>query len=206
MSYHRRKRRKQQHVPQQQPALPTLTQAEVEPAEMPEPMNDPVETPEQPPVAPPMPSADSPTTIRYATPDDVQRIHFFLCLVSGPVLLAPINAAKAWMEIARILESKTEFALIAEVDGELVGTLGIIAPDWWYSDEKFMTDRWFFVYPQLAWKGVGMALMAEAALIAQSVGLPLIINGKPVRKNKQTGGGLHFMSHKLVTPAPVRVH
>ncbi len=136
--------------------------------------------------------------IRYAGPDDVKRIHTFLCLVSRPVLLGPIDAVKSWVEIDRICKSNHDFALIAEIRGELVGTLGVVNWSWWYSNAEFMTDRWFFVYPALANQGVGTALLAEAALIAAAVNRTLIINGKPVKKNKNAGGGVYFMAHNLV--------
>jgi GNAT superfamily N-acetyltransferase len=143
-------------------------------------------------------------TIRYAkTNQDIDRIFEFTSAVSGPVRFCKINAVKAHAEIGRVvLDPNYGFALMAEINGEIVGTLGVIAPEWWYGDDRFFTDRWFFLFPVLANKGVGTALLAEAAAVAAKAGVPLIINGKPRVKNSASAGPTAFMSHTLIEDEP----
>ncbi len=142
--------------------------------------------------------------IRFAeTDDDVITIHKFLCVLAQPVLLCPIDAKKSVTEIFRIVHDRSYgFALMAEINGELVGSLGIICPDWWYGNGRFFTDRWLFVFDALHNAGVGTALIAEAAAIATAADLDLIINGKPVKRNRAAGRGVYFQAHRLIRPEP----
>jgi GNAT superfamily N-acetyltransferase len=140
--------------------------------------------------------------VRFAaTDDDVIAIHRFLCVAAQPVLLDEIDALKSVTEINRIVhDRKYGFALIAEINGELVGSLGVICPTWWYGRGRFFTDRFFFVFPALTNAGIGAALIAEAAAVATAAGLDLIINGKFVRRNRSAGRGVVFTSPKLIRP------
>jgi GNAT superfamily N-acetyltransferase len=144
--------------------------------------------------------------VRLAKGDeDVIAIFRFLVFVAQPVLLAPIDGRKALVEINRIVysahsDNPDAFAWIAEIDGEIVGTLGIVSPDWWYADARFLTDRWNFVFPQLANSGIGAALQAEAAAMASTLGLDLIINGKFVRRNRRAGPGVVYTSPAVIHP------
>jgi GNAT superfamily N-acetyltransferase len=115
-------------------------------------------------------------------------------------MLGPINALKAVTEVGRIVMDPyredgplpNSFAIVAEIKGELVGTIGITTMEDWYGDRKFMTNRFFFVYPQLANSGVGGALLAEAAAMCAQIGLDLVISGKLVRRNRAAGRGILF--------------
>src|ERR1700761_695187 len=88
-------------------------------------------------------SPQAPLHIRYAeNDDDVIAIHRFLLAVAGSRLLAPVNVFKTLEEIIRV--TKEEVAIMAMRGDRLVGTMGLIKPTWWYSDEAFLTDRWNF--------------------------------------------------------------
>lgn len=142
-----------------------------------------------------------PVEVRYASTDkDVIAIHRFLCAISGPARFCPINPLKAVNEINRVVKDNSYgYALIAEINGELVGSLGIIIPDWWYGDTRFSTDRWFFIFPVLNHRGIATSLLAEASAMAVRCGVPLLINGKPRAKNKSSAGGeIHYVKHSLV--------
>lgn len=149
-----------------------------------------------------MSSSEHRAEYRYASTDeDVIAIHRFLCLVGQPQLCAPIDALKSVTEINRVVHDRRYgFAIIAEINGEIVGSLGIIGVDWWYAKARFFTDRWLFVYPALANKGIGMAMIAEAGAIATAADMDLLINGKAVRRNRNAGRGLLFVSHHLIKP------
>lgn len=144
-----------------------------------------------------------PFTIRYAekTDEEIVRIHHFVALVAGPVLFVPIDPVKSVNEISRVVRDQTYgFALVAEIKGEIVGSIGLVAPDFWYGNGTFFTDRWFFTYPALHHHGIGVALEAYArATIPEEI--PLIINGK-LKKFNAAGGGVHFQRHRLIAPAP----
>lgn len=122
--------------------------------------------------------------IAYAQTDaDIVMVHRFLCIVAQPVLLAPIDPVKSIIEIERMVKNPAAgFVLMAIMDDRLVGTLGVIATDWWYAQDTFLTDRFFFVVEAGRNTGIGKALEDEAAAIARELNVNLIINGKMRRK------------------------
>ena len=122
--------------------------------------------------------------VRYAeTDEDAIAIHRFLCVVAEPVLFTPIDAQKSMTEVYQVVKnSDYGFALMAITGGIMVGTMGVICPEWWYGDGRFFTDRWFFVTDQFKNKGISQALVREAETVARETGIDLIINGKMRRK------------------------
>jgi GNAT superfamily N-acetyltransferase len=139
--------------------------------------------------------------IRYAAGDeDVIALHRWLCVVAAPVLMAPIDAQDSIAGVADVVNGNVA-AILAEIRGEIVGAIGLVAPAWWYNHRvKFMTDRFFFVFPQLANQGIGAALLAEAHALATRCDLELVINGKMVRRNRAAGRGLVFRSPVVLHP------
>ena len=141
--------------------------------------------------------------ISYAETDqDVIAIHRFLCVVSHPVLYCDIDPVESITEVDRV--RKEGAAIMAKIDGELVGSLGLIKVKWWYGNARdpkafFLTDRWFFDIPTLHHRGVGTALKAEGAAVALSLTIPLIINGKMRRFDRS---GVMF-SKPEVHPAEI---
>lgn len=98
-------------------------------------------------------------------------------IVAGPRLLAPINVEKSLYEVIRV--TKEEVAIMAMRGDMLVGTLGLIKPVWWYSDDAFLTDRWnFCIDSEKNTDGAGMALNTEAKNIARAAGLKFVNQGK----------------------------
>jgi len=127
--------------------------------------------------------------IRFAeVDDDVIAIHQFLLVVAAPHLWGSIGVEKSLAEILRV--AKTEAAIMAIIDGKLVGTMGIIKAVWWYGDDEFLTDRWNFVLPQFHHTEVEVALKREAMALADQAGLRFINQGK-LREMKD-GTGLMF--------------
>ncbi len=135
--------------------------------------------------------------IREATAEDVGAIYDFLCRVAPPTgcVHGRLDCAKARREIARVVaERGYGYALLALVEGELAGTIGVVYVDWWYGADKFFAERWFFVDPDprnrsrgprrasAAGCPVGKALLWEADAIAQNVGAPLIVDGMQRRR------------------------
>ncbi len=103
--------------------------------------------------------------IREATAEDVGAIYDFLCRVAPPTgrMHGRLDCAKARREIARVVaERGYGYALLALVEGELAGTIGVVYVDWWYGTDKFFAERWFFVDPDPRHRAVGKALLWEA--------------------------------------------
>lgn len=100
--------------------------------------------------------------MRYAQSDqDIVAIHQFLLVVAGPTLPGPVDAQKSAIEVWRV--TTNDVALMAICDDKLVGTLGLICPTHWWSDLKFLANRFFFCLPgSQAWK----PLLKEARAIA----------------------------------------
>lgn len=91
-------------------------------------------------------------------------------------MVAPVSPIKSLHEIIRV--TKYEAALMAIVDGYLVGTMGIMKVDWWYSEDAFLTDRWHFVLSEHQHGPVDQMLMAEARAIASDAGLLFVDQGR----------------------------
>lgn len=136
------------------------------------------------------------------TDEDCVELHRFLCVISQPALFAPIDANASMAEVVRVRDEG--ISLVARIDGEIVGALGLIATAFWYNPQaRFFTDRWFFVYPVLKNTGVGSQLLAEAAAVAYEAKMPLIINGKIKRRAKMLGDGIHFTQPSVIPPQPL---
>lgn len=74
-------------------------------------------------------------------------------------------------------------ALMAIIDGHLVGWLGFVSRQYSYSKSSFLIDTMFWVLPQYRDGDVGKALLQEAKAIADAAGMKfkLVINN-PSRK------------------------
>lgn len=129
-------------------------------------------------------------TVRQAeTDDDVIAIHRFLLVVApqAKAIRCPINVVKSLNEIIRV--TRDEVALMLIRDGNLIGTMGIVNPTWWYGDAGFLTDRWHFVLPEFDGTAASNMLMEEAKAVARLAGLDFLHNGKA----RERGGALRLM-------------
>ncbi len=149
--------------------------------------------------------------LRYPKGDeDIIKIFHFLCVVARPVLLGPVDAQKAVSEVGRVVmdpfreegPEPDSFAIVAEINGELVGTIGVVTMEDWYGHRKFMTNRWFFVFPQIANSGIGAALLADAGAMCAQIGMDLVIHRNTHgRRNRSSGRGIIFTSPPQVMRA-----
>lgn len=136
-------------------------------------------------------------TVRYGeSEDDAVGTYMFLLAMASSSLLGEPDANKALEEIRRI--QRDGASLLAFVDGKLAGAMGLMKVEWWYGHDSFLTNRWFFILPDLKFKGVGARLLAEAKAIADQADLRLIIIGhKRARSN-----GIHFANVRAYDPSP----
>lgn len=110
-------------------------------------------------------------SVRYASSDDdVILVHRFLCVVAGPTLPGPIDPKKSIEEVWRVVNH--DVALMAFRDDGLVGTLGLVCPEFWWGTSKFLANRWFFTLPRAR---AGKPLLKEAKAIAVASDLELHI-------------------------------
>lgn len=92
-------------------------------------------------------------------------------------MMVPVDPAASLSEIFRV--AKHEAAIMAILDGYLVGTMGLIKVPWWYNPSyEFLTERWHFVLPQYHHGAVNAALVGEAEAIAEDAGLQYVDPGK----------------------------
>jgi hypothetical protein len=143
-------------------------------------------------------------TIRFAAGDeDVKRLFHFLVIISLPSQLAKVDPVDAITEVKRIVDGAStgdSFAVLAEINGEIVGSLGIMKTAWWYNTKAFfLADRWVFCYPVLWNKGVGARLLAEAGVISKSAEMPIIIHGHAKKRNN----GIYFVKPLTILPDEV---
>lgn len=107
--------------------------------------------------------------IRYATTDDdCIAIHRFLFVVTHGTLPGPVDGPRSATEVWRVAQH--DVALMAVRDDVLVGTMGLVQPDFWWGNVKFLASRWFFAIPG---SGAGKPLLAEAEAIAKGSGVEL---------------------------------
>jgi len=150
-------------------------------------------------------SAEPHVTFRVADSDDILPLHRFLCLVAAPALIAPIDAEDSIAGVADVVNGNL-IAFVAEINGEIVGSLGLVCPDLWYNRKvKFFTDRWFFIYPQLAHAGVGAGLQAEAHALAARAGVDLVIHGKMSRRHRAVANGVVYQPLDTLRPQDSQV-
>lgn len=127
--------------------------------------------------------APSDVEIGFAEDTDASAIelHRYLCLISGPALLAPIDPQDSMNGVLDVL--KSGFAVTARADGHLVGSLGVIRVPFYYNRKFFfMTDRWYFSYPEFRNTSVGARMLLEAHAVAIGAGCELIITGHLKRR------------------------
>lgn len=136
-----------------------------------------------------------PHELRYAESDeDIVEIHRFLLRVATPALRCPVNFLKSLGEIARV--THTAAALMVFVDDRLIGTMGLIRPDWWYGDNSFLTDRWHFVEPEFDGTVASQSLIEEAEQIAAAAEVDFIHQGR-MRERRP---GVYFMWPRVSRP------
>jgi hypothetical protein len=152
-------------------------------------------------VAAPTEPHDEVLGVRYAeNDDDVIAIHRFLLMVAEPAMQCPVDAEDSLVEIIRVV--KEDVALMAIRGNRLIGTMGIIKPNWWYNTRcRFLADRWDFVVEAERHGPAHELMLAEACAIADMAGLKFIHQGKIREKNR-----VFRMMPRSYTPESFTVH
>lgn len=112
-------------------------------------------------------------TIRDAVEGDIQPLFDMLCDMHAEIGIGTLDREKALGAIWRTL---TEGAvLVADLDGEMVGSIGLTVDSWWYSKDKFLIDVWTFVHPKARKTRAATLLIGEARAKAKRLSAPLVL-------------------------------
>lgn len=111
--------------------------------------------------------------IRLAEISDLPAISEILGQFHDETGLFPINWEKVRERVEVLLQSMDLF--VAEHEKKLVGLLGLVQNNVWYSDDQILEDCMFYVVPE--WRGgvVGTQLLRAAIIQAEHRNLPLFI-------------------------------
>ena len=100
--------------------------------------------------------------------------------------MIPIDRLKALKFIARVLE--TGVILVAVVNGKIVGSIGVIPDQWWFSDRWFLREYWTYVSPAHRRSRIAVKLIKQIKKFADKARMPLMIGvfsyNQAKRKNK----------------------
>ncbi len=121
--------------------------------------------------------------LRIATPDDIEKIGKLLWMMTAEIGVGRVNEQKAREAVNRTLLERDSCCILAERKGAVVGCLGLVMTAWWYSDDRFLTDLFFFVHPDhRADKnddgengGHATRLVSVAKVLARKKGVPLVL-------------------------------
>ena len=85
--------------------------------------------------------------IRRAVPEDVSEIHKMLIDMYNRIEVpaSPLSERK----VLDVMKSAMEkgIVIVAEVEGKIIGSLGGMANSDWWSEQKHLSDIWFYVSP-----------------------------------------------------------
>ncbi|QCG94968.1 GNAT family N-acetyltransferase [Azospirillum sp. TSA2s] len=112
-------------------------------------------------------------TIRDATDVDLPALIGLLRVMHAEVGIGRLDEPKAVGMISHVLTSGAVF--VAELDGAIVGSVGLTADSWWYSQDRFLTDVWTFVHPDARKTRAAALLIGEARAMAKRLGAPLVL-------------------------------
>lgn len=88
--------------------------------------------------------------------------------------LPPVNPGKVLKRIGYAVENGKVF--LAERPSGLVGALGVVVDEPWWSTQKHLADTFFYVKPDERTGGVAVKLLKAARAYAASQQMPLFVN------------------------------
>jgi len=85
--------------------------------------------------------------IRRAVPEDVSQIHKMLIDMYSRIEIpaSPLSEKKVLDVVKSAMEKG--IVIVAEVEGKIIGSLGGMANSDWWSEQKHLSDIWFYVSP-----------------------------------------------------------
>ncbi len=113
----------------------------------------------------------SKTPIRRGTRNDITAIFQLLTVMHAENGEGPLSFGKTTGEIGTLLDSG--IVLVAVIDDQIVGSIGLYEAPLWYSDAKRLSDLWTFVHPDHRKSRIATSLIAAAKEAAAKRGLTL---------------------------------
>lgn len=111
--------------------------------------------------------------IRLATLDDAKELFTMLVQIQDEFPVKSINPGKAYNMVRTVIKEGVVF--LAIIDGEIVGSLGLMAAPWWFSDEIFLRDFWTVV-KKARRNTRAITLLFEAAMaFSDETNVPLVL-------------------------------
>lgn len=113
--------------------------------------------------------------MRVATPDDLEAVYQLLLVMHGEYAnIGRVDAAKARGAILDIIKSGG--CIVAEQNGEIVGSVGIFKSASWFSSDEVWSDQWFFIHPDHRKHGLATQFIACLKAAANSENRPFVLS------------------------------
>lgn len=113
-------------------------------------------------------------SLRFAKSDDEESICVLLGEMHQEIGLFPLSMRKVMKQVREVL--KDGRALVAEIDGHIVGSIGLLGSEPWYSEQQIITDYWIFVSSEIPKRlSVFRAMIAKVTEYAKETRMPLVL-------------------------------
>lgn len=113
-------------------------------------------------------------TIRVAEAErDAEAVLLLLRQMHGENGLAPLAWDKVVARAREVFDSG--IPLVADFAGEVIGSLGLLPSQWWYSNDWFLGESWVYVRPDSRKTRAAVMLVEAAQKAARDAELPLYI-------------------------------
>jgi predicted N-acetyltransferase YhbS len=111
------------------------------------------------------------TTYRFAEPFDADALHELLLEMHAEMSFFPLAEEKGHAKIVEVLERGV--CLLCEYDGLLIGSIGLLPVQLWYTESYMMTDAWTFVKREHRKSRVAIEMLKRIKAFCARAGLPL---------------------------------
>lgn len=112
----------------------------------------------------------APLSLRLAEPEDLPLLLNLLGRMHLEIGIGTLDAEKSRAQVAYVIDKGV--VLVVERDGEMIGTMGLEAAEWWYSRDKYLGDWWTYVAREHRASGAGKLLIDAAKGVAAKAGIP----------------------------------
>tara|TARA_R110000823_G_scaffold205983_1_gene336763 strand:- start:1897 stop:2331 length:435 start_codon:yes stop_codon:yes gene_type:complete len=126
--------------------------------------------------------------LRMATVQDLSELYVMLHVMHSETVdgTSPIDSEKLTSVINTALHKG--IVLVFEVDNKIVGSIGGLESSDWWSDKKYLSDLWFFVYKQHRKSNIAVKLIKKFMQIGKkhniNTKLGHVYTGDSERKDK----------------------
>jgi len=146
--------------------------------------------------------------IRHALLQDVPAIEKLLLRAKRRTELCTVkvNFEKGRKNIRRCIQSALGFAMVAERGEKITGTLLAMQCEYWYSNERYVTDMGFVSYA----RGDGRLLLRRCRSWADAHGAKMLmgtfsLDPRGAMRRVYEGEGLYMAGHTFVSEKPINV-